>query len=70
MAGKSDKPYRLEAVGGDRYPSLEATQAAATRPVAQALAIALLEMLASGELIVVDGKVVPPRTRQEDSNAS
>jgi hypothetical protein len=45
-------------VGDDRYPSLEAAQAAALKPVAQALASAIREALASGALVVSEGKVV------------
>jgi hypothetical protein len=55
---KKKEEYMLTAIGGDRYPSLKAAQAAVLEPVAQALASAIRQGLASGALAVVDGKVV------------
>jgi hypothetical protein len=63
---KSTKEYKLTAIGGNRYPSLEAAQAAALEPVAQALAIAIRKGLEAGELVVVDGKVVIPESDDGD----
>ncbi|MFC2023442.1 hypothetical protein ACFLT5_01755 [Chloroflexota bacterium] len=40
-------------------------EAAALQPVAGALAIAIREKLASGELVVVDGKVASPDLKEE-----
>jgi hypothetical protein len=53
-----DKAYKLTAEGSDRYPSLEAAQAALLEPLAEALAAVIRERLANGKLVVVDGKVV------------
>ena len=52
--------YKVTVQGSDRYPSLEAAQAALLEPLAEALAAIIRERLASGELVVVDGKAVSP----------
>jgi hypothetical protein len=56
--GKPETRYKLTEVGGDRYPSLEAAQAAALEPVVEGLVAAIREGLASGVLVVSGGKVV------------
>ena len=55
---KPEKPYELEEIGGDRYPSLEAAQAALLEPLVDALVACIREGLAIGALVVSDGKVV------------
>ena len=40
--GKVETTYKLTEIGGDRYPSLEAAQAALLEPLAEALANAEL----------------------------
>ena len=53
---RNEQEYKLEVVGGDRYPSLEALQAELAEPLTQAVAAIIKEMLARGELIIRGGK--------------
>jgi hypothetical protein len=53
-------------VGENRYPSLQAAEAAALKPVVEALVAAIREGLASGALVVVDGKVVIAATEMAE----
>ena len=55
---KQSPPMEIVEVEGDRYASLEMAQAAALGDVALAVAIAVREGLAKGELVVVDGHVI------------
>ena len=57
---RNEQEYKLEVVGGDRYPSLEALQAELAEPLTQAVAAIIKEMLAQGELIISDGKLIFP----------
>ena len=58
ITSKPEQPYELEEIGGDRYPSLEAVQAALLEPLAEALVACIRKRLAIGALVVSDGKVV------------
>jgi hypothetical protein len=70
VTGKRNKPakqYELTAIGGDRYPSLEAAQAAVKGPLVEILVAAIHRGQANGTLVVVDGKVVLARRSDIES---
>jgi hypothetical protein len=62
---REKKEYKLTVVGGNRYPCLEAAQAAALKPPAEALVACIRRGLASGALVVSDGQVVLAEERDE-----
>lgn len=55
---KRKTDYELTAIGGNRYPSLEAAQEAARETMVQGLVAAIGEGLLRGVLVVSNGKVV------------
>ena len=55
---RNEKEYKLREIGGERYPSLGAAQAAALEPLVQTLAACIEEGLARGVLVISDGEVV------------
>ena len=57
MSNRPKTDYKLTAIGGNRYPTLEAAQEAVRETIVQELVAAIRKGLASGVLVVIDGKV-------------
>ncbi len=62
MARPSPK-IAIEEVPGDQYASLDEAQRAALDPLASHFAQAIRDLLASGELVQVNGKIIPNPNR-------
>jgi hypothetical protein len=56
---RKSPPITIEEVSGDQYPDLKSAQEAALKPTAADLVTLLRSLLASGDLIERDGKIIP-----------
>ena len=60
-------PIALQEVSSDRYPDLETAWSLAVPGLAGDLAETLRELLASGVLVIQDGKIIiPPEGRKNE----
>jgi hypothetical protein len=50
---------QVEEMPGDEFPDLESAQRAALPAMSASLQVVIRDLLESGELIIVDGKIVP-----------
>lgn len=53
------QPLHIEEIGGDKFPSLEASQRAALAATVFDLADMIRALLASGSLIIQNGRIIP-----------
>lgn len=62
MARKSPQ-IQISEIGGDHFPDLETAQRSALDPLAAHLAATIRDLLASGRLVNVNGKIIPNPNR-------
>lgn len=62
MARKAPQ-ITIHEIPGDHFPDLESAQRAALDPLAAHLANTIRELLASGRLVNVNGKIIPNPNR-------
>jgi hypothetical protein len=56
---KKAPALQLEQIPGDRYPDLQSAQRAALPSMSESLQAVIQELLERGELVNVDGKILP-----------
>ncbi len=59
------QPFIVRQVGGHRFPDLESAQRAALRPLAADVAASIRKLLATGVLVIVDGRITTPSKPQQ-----
>lgn len=62
MARKSPQ-IEIQEIGGDQYASVQDARHAALDPLASHLAQTLRDLLASGQLVQVNGSIIPNQNR-------
>jgi hypothetical protein len=60
---KKAPALQLEEVPGDRYPDLQSAQRAALPSMSESLQAVIQELLERGELVNVDGQILPNPAR-------
>lgn len=60
---RTSPQIQIQEIGGDQFASIEAAQQSAIDPLALHMAQMIRDLLASGQLVNVNGKIIPNPNR-------
>lgn len=62
---RKSPPITIEEIPGDQYPDLETAQRAALPALVDNLESVIRDLLERGDLVIVDGKIIPNPERRK-----